>query len=200
MAFYPFPNQKLELGSAGRFVSDLQRELGIAVTGVFDFLTMCKVALHKFENGLNHSDPSVDHETWNSIFNKNNPNHEAQTPENIGGNAGIATVGQVPRTEEAQRQQNNPFTVTPPTPTAAAPTPQATPDPGASLAAAAKAAAPNEDQPRQDMPSITATEQKATGGPAGGFSAAPTDTVNNEPTPGATAAGVTSADEPHTNV
>src|SRR4051812_18331485 len=104
MARFPFPNERLNLGSDSRFVRDLQRSLRIAETGVFDFLTMCRVVVHKFENGLNHNDPTVDEETWNDIFNKDNNNNGGEQtepgnrPAAAGDREGVATVGQLPRT------------------------------------------------------------------------------------------------------
>ena len=54
MANIPFPNQKIDLGTQSNFISDLQNALNIAETGVYDFLTMCHVIVHKFRHGLNH--------------------------------------------------------------------------------------------------------------------------------------------------
>jgi hypothetical protein len=205
MARYPFPNQKLELGSTGRFVTDLQRELDIAVTGVFDFLTMCKVVLHKFENGLNHNEPTVNEETWNSIFKNNEVQEGDNNAENTrddatpdprataapGDREGVATVGSVPRTADAADNQT--------TGDDEAGNPRATTT-GVTDATdnnIARAAQPdtNPDAPRQDQPTVTADEQQATGGPAGGYSSAPTETASNEPSPAAADAGAESADD-----
>jgi hypothetical protein len=199
MARYPFPNQKLELGSTGRFVTDLQRELDIAVTGVYDFLTMCKVALHKFENGLNHNEPTVNEETWNSIFKNNEVQEGDNNAENTrddappapGDREGVATVGSVPRTADAADNQTagdneagNPRATT-------------TGVTDATDNNIARAAQPdtNPDAPRDDQPTVTADEQQATGGPAGGYTSAPTETASNEPSPAAADAGAESADD-----
>lgn len=184
MAIYPFPNQKLELGSTGRFVTDLQRELGVAVTGVFDFLTMCKVAIHKFENGLNHNDPTVDEQTWNSIFKPGqtpDPNETANEREKRD-LPGVATVGQVQRRDDSAQPADvpgNPRATT--TGVTTATNENSVPNAGT-------------DKPREDQPTVTAAEQQATGGPAGGYTGTPTEATPNAPTPGAQAAGAESAD------
>jgi hypothetical protein len=199
MANYPFPNQKLELGSTGRFVTDLQRELGIAVTGVFDFLTMCKVAVHKFESGLNHNDPTVGAETWNTIFNRgdnaqggggdnagandrrdNNPANPA--PAAAADREGVATRGEVQRNRDTDEPTTNG-------------NPRATTN-GNTVATDENtpAAAVETDRPREDQPTVTASEQQAAGGPAGGYAAAPTEQTPNAPTPTAQAAGAESAE------
>lgn len=172
MANYPFPNQKLELGSTGRFVTDLQRELNIAVTGVFDFLTMCKVALHKFEHGLNHNDPTVDETTWNSIFKGGGENNQAAAaaPAAPGDRVGVATVGQVPRSADTSPVADVPGN------------PRATTT--GTTSATDENSVPNveTDKPREDQPTVTAGEQAAAGGPAGGFAAAPVaDQETNAP-------------------
>lgn len=68
MVKYSFPNIFIGLGSDNEYVKDLQRKLGIIETGVFDFLTMAHVVVHKFRNNLNHEEPIVDRETWDSIM------------------------------------------------------------------------------------------------------------------------------------
>jgi hypothetical protein len=217
MANYPFPNQRLELGSTGRFVADLQRELNVAVTGVFDFLTMCKVVLHKFENGLNHNEPTVDETTWNSVFRNNRGNDEGeQDPARRDDNGPrLATVGQVRRGDntEDRGEDNNrgdndrrPDVTTPDLPTAA-PAGQdnegrdegntgatlngvtnATDDNGPAVANP-----DNGDAPREDQPTTTAEEQQNLGGPAGGYTATPTATAANTPSPAESDAGAESA-------
>jgi len=214
MARYPFPNQKLELGSTGRFVADLQRELNVAVTGVFDFLTMCKVVLHKFENGLNHQEPTVNEETWNSIFKNNEVQEGDQAAENTREvddtpRATLATFGQIPREQADDNRgddnENRPDVTTPDLPTAApAPagednndgnteatlngTTSATDENGPAAANPA-----NGDAPREDQPTTTAEEQQNQGGPAGGYTATPTETAANSPSPAESDAGAESA-------
>src|SRR5689334_3799166 len=68
MANIPFPNERIDLGVSEPFIRDLQNALNVAETGVYDFLTMCHVIVHKFRHGLNHQDPTVGAETWNSIM------------------------------------------------------------------------------------------------------------------------------------
>lgn len=184
MATYPFPNENIQLGTTGRFVRDLQEALNIAQTGVYDFLTMAKVVVHKFEAGLNHNDPSVDEKTWNSIFNRN---------DNQGGgenaNPGVATVGSINRGGNPQpttdTDNGNPRATT-------------TGVTNATDENIATNAQPdtNPDKPREDQPTVTAADQARTNQPAGGFTAAPTDTVSNQPSPAETAAGATSAETP----
>ena len=203
MAFYPFPNERFELGSDNRFVRDIQRALNVAETGIFDFLTMCHVVVHKFQNGLNHHDPSVDQETWNSIFQRNEEDNRtaAERREATGGEQrdGVATVGSVPRTDEAGATGG--------TDTTPAPAPEENPDgnpeattTGTTTATDENIPAPAQpdtdpDKPREDMPTVTAEEQQAQGAPAGGFTAAPTEEAANDPSPAEKAAGAESADQ-----
>jgi hypothetical protein len=210
MAFYPFPNERFDLGSENRFVTDIQRALNVAETGIFDFLTMCHVVVHKFQNGLNHNDPTVDQETWNSIFKpEDQPTNEqaANLREATGGTdrapadqrEGVATVGSVPRTDEAGATGG--------TDTTPAPAPEANPEGnpeattnGTTSATDENIPAPaqpdtNPDAPREDMPTVTAEEQQAQGAPAGGFTAAPTEDSANTPSPAEQAAGAQSTEQ-----
>jgi hypothetical protein len=213
MAIYPFPNERLDLGTESRFVRDLQNALNVAETGVYDFLTMCHVVVHKFRNGLNHHDPSVDQETWNSIFkntNQDDNNQAADRRDATGGTDrspatgsprdGVATVGSVPRTDDAGATggaDNNP------TPDGNRNTDEGNPEAtrtGVTSATDENIPAPaqpdtNPDKPREDVPTVTAEEQQAQGAPAGGFTAAPTADASNTPSDGERAAGAESADE-----
>jgi hypothetical protein len=152
---------------------------------------MAKVVVHKFEHGLNHQDPNVDQDTWNSIFNRggdqggNNPqdtNGAAATP-------GVATIGQVNRggdTNNNNGQDNG--------------NPRATTT-GVTNATDENIATngqpdTNPDKPREDQPTVTAADQARTEQPAGGYTAAPTDEIANQPSPAEAAAGATSADTP----
>jgi len=205
MAFYPFPNERFDLGSESRFVRDIQNALNVAETGVFDFLTMCHVVVHKFKHGLNHHDPAVDGETWNSIFKiENEPDNTraAERREATGGSEispavpfdGIATVGSVPRTDEAGATQRTTDTA----PDQTEGNPEATTT-GTTSATDENISAPanpdtNPDAPREDQPTVTAEEQQAQGAPAGGFTAAPTENASNDPSPAEKAAGAESAD------
>src|SRR4051812_39202123 len=90
MVKYAFPNIFIGLGSDNEYVKDLQRKLGILETGVFDFLTMAHVVVHKFRNGLNHDEPIVDQTTWDSIMgvdsnpaNYNTPDIETAPAPNV---------------------------------------------------------------------------------------------------------------------
>jgi len=210
MARYPFPNERFELGSENRYVRDLQNALNVAETGIFDFLTMCHVVVHKFRNGLNHHDPSVDQDTWNSIFKiENQPDNRraADLREATGGTGrapavpldGVAVVGSVPRTDEAGATGG--------TDTTPAPAPEANPDGNPEATRTGTTSATDEnipapaqpdtdpDKPREDMPTVTAEEQQAQGAPAGGFTAAPTEEAANDPSPAEKAAGAESADQ-----
>jgi hypothetical protein len=184
---YPFPNVHLSLGSNNRFVADLQRALGLAETGLFDFLTLAHVVVHKFRNGLNHDEPIVDHATWDSIFNRNQNNNEqnrnndtgGDRPEGPGANAtpSPATTGQINRTQENEGPGRAAATTT-----------------GNTNATDENIPAPaqpdtNPDRPREDMPTVTAEEQQATGGPAGGNAAVPTENDTNTPAPPSLNAG-----------
>jgi hypothetical protein len=209
MAFYPFPNERFDLGSENRFVRDLQNKLNVAETGIFDFLTMCHVVVHKFRNGLNHHDPTVDQETWNSIFQiDDQPDNQraADLRTATGGTEratvdqrdGVAAVGSVPRTDEAGATGG--------TDTTPAPAPEENPDgnpeattTGVTSATDENISAPanpdtNPDKPREDQPTVTAEEQQAQGAPAGGYTAAPTADSANTPSPAEQAAGAESAD------
>lgn len=203
MAFYPFPNERLDLGSESRFVRDLQNALNVAETGVFDFLTMCHVVVHKFRHGLNHHDPAVDGETWNSIFqitNEPDNTRAAERREATGGDEfspavpfeGVATVGTLPRTDEAGATARTPDR------DPAEGNPEATTT-GTTTATDENIPAPaqpdtNPDKPREDMPTVTAEEQRAQGAPAGGYTAAPTEEASNTPSDPERAAGAESAD------
>jgi hypothetical protein len=202
MAFYPFPNERFDLGSENRFVRDLQNALNIAETGIYDFLTMCHVVVHKFRNGLNHHDPSVDQETWNSIFKiENQPDNSqaASLREATGGTErspmdGIATTGSVPRSDD-----NGTAAGEAAAPAADEGNPEATTT-GVTSATDENIPAPaqpdeNPDKPREDMPTVTAEEQQAQGAPAGGYTAAPTDNAVNDPSPAEKTAGAESADQ-----
>jgi hypothetical protein len=68
MANIPFPNERIDLGVNEPFIRDLQNALNVAETGVYDFLTLCHVIVHKFRHGLDHNDPTVNANTWNSIM------------------------------------------------------------------------------------------------------------------------------------
>jgi hypothetical protein len=81
MVKYSFPNLFIGLGSDNEYVKDLQRKLGILETGVFDFLTMAHVVVHKFRNGLNHEEPIVDRETWDSIMGVDSSQADVNTPD-----------------------------------------------------------------------------------------------------------------------
>ena len=78
VASYAFPNVYIGIGSSNDFVKDIQKVLGLEVSGEFDFVTMCYVTVHKHKNGLNHADPVVDQETWNTLF-KVDPTPTTQT-------------------------------------------------------------------------------------------------------------------------
>ena len=78
---YTFPNVFLGMGVDNEFVRDLQRGLGIEPSGVFDFLTMCYVVCHKHKRGLNHEEPIVDRETWDSIFSVDSSVNNVESPE-----------------------------------------------------------------------------------------------------------------------
>jgi len=213
MAIYPFPNERLDLGTESRFVRDLQNALNVAETGVYDFLTMCHVVVHKFRNGLNHHDPSVDQETWNSIFKVNNQDDNrgaAERREATGGTDrapaddnprdGVAAVGSVPRTDDAGATGGRDATPAP-----ARESDQNEGNPEATETGITSAtdenirteAQPdtNPDAPREDQPTVTAEEQQAQGAPAGGFTAAPTADASNTPSDPERAAGAESADE-----
>lgn len=170
---YPFPNVQLDLGTASPFVKDVQRALGIVETGVYDFLTMCHVVVHKFEHGLNHNDPTVGPHTWDSIFSTDRGKQIAGEVAHGGGAAaelnqatpeGVATIGQMPRTETAAE----------PLRAAAAPTATGTTNATDENIPAAAQPDTNPDKPRTDQPTVTAAEQEAQGGPAGGTAAHPT--------------------------
>jgi hypothetical protein len=81
MVKYSFPNIFLGLGSDNEYVRDLQRELGVIETGIFDFLTMAHVVVHKFKNGLNHEEPIVDQTTWDSIMGVDSNELNTNTPD-----------------------------------------------------------------------------------------------------------------------
>jgi len=81
MVKYSFPNIFLGLGTDNQYVKDLQRELGVIETGVFDFLTMAHVVVHKFRNGLNHEEPVVDQATWDSIMGVDSNQLNTNTPD-----------------------------------------------------------------------------------------------------------------------
>src|SRR4051812_14907112 len=68
MANIPFPNERIDLGVNEPFIRDLQDALNVAETGVYDFLNLCHVIVHKFRHGLDHNDPTVNANTWNSIM------------------------------------------------------------------------------------------------------------------------------------
>jgi hypothetical protein len=212
MARIPFPNEKIDLGTQAPWIRDFQNALGAAETGVYDFLTMCHVIVHKFKNGLNHQDPTVDQSTWNSVMDKahgvDQPNargDQAPDPaatagaednraaadrrEATGGTErsprdGIATVGQINRTDDnAAPDQNYRATTTGATNATDENTPPISrPD-------------TNPDAPREDQPTVTAGEQQAAGGVAGGYTAAPTDNAANAPSPAEQAAGVQSTEQ-----
>jgi hypothetical protein len=197
MANYPFPNENINLGTSGRFIRDLQEALNIAQTGVYDFLTMAKVVVHKFEHGLNHQDPNVDQLTWNSIFNRGEDqggndrgNNNRDDRGGAAATPGVATVGQINRAGNTDNNggddNGNPRATT-------------TGVTNATDENIATNAQPetNPDKPREDQPTVTAADQARTEQPAGGFTAAPTDTVSNQPSPPEAAAGATSAETPN---
>jgi hypothetical protein len=222
MANIPFPNERIDLGVSEPFIRDLQNALNVAETGVYDFLTMCHVIVHKFRHGLNHNDPTVGSETWNSIMQaahgvspeqaaeqaaaqtpaptpaeEENPNAEdnrdaaarraatggtERAPIDETPRAGVATVGQIDRTGDTAPD------------TAAATTTGTTNATDENIPSIANPAT-NPDAPRPDQPTVTADEQQATGGNAGGYTAAPTDTSANTPSPAEQAAGVQSTEQ-----
>src|SRR6476620_885508 len=177
---YPFPNIQFDLGTVSPFVKDVQRALGIVESGVYDFLTMCHVVVHKFHNGLNHNDPTVGSHTWDSIFSTDRGQQVAGEVAHGGGAAaelnqatpeGVATVGQIPRTENTAA----PLTA------AAAPTAIGTTNATDENIPVAAQPTTNPDKPRTDQPTVTAAEQQAQGGAAGGTETHPTDTKENAP-------------------
>jgi len=177
---YPFPNIQFDLGTVSPFVKDVQRALGIVESGVYDFLTMCHVVVHKFHNGLNHNDPTVGAHTWASIFSTDRGQQVAGEVAHGGGAAaelnqatpeGVAIVGQIPRTE-------NPAA---PVPVTAAPTTTGTTIATDENIPVAAQPDTNPDKPRTDQPTVTAAEQQAQGGAAGGVETHPTDTKENVP-------------------
>lgn len=189
MAKIPFPNTRIELGTQAPWIRDFQNALGAAETGVYDFLTMCHVVVHKFQHGLNHQDPTVDQATWNSVMDQahggaDQGNAAAAADENRAPAAGVATVGQINRTDDtAAADQNYRATTTGTTNATDENTPPAAqPD-------------TNPDRPREDQPTVTAGEQQAAGGVAGGYTAAPTDHAANTPNPAEAAAGVQSTQQ-----
>src|SRR5436309_2651754 len=113
MAKIPFPNEKIDLGTQEPFIRDLQNALNIAETGVYDFLTMCHVIVHKFRHGLNHHDPTVDQETWTSVMDQVKTPEPAPAPEPGGGNnaaaptPGVATIGQINRDPDPAAPDEN---------------------------------------------------------------------------------------------
>lgn len=159
--FVPFPQVELALGQANDFVRHIQKGLNIVENGVFDFLTMCNVVVHKFQHGLDHNDPTVDKATWNSIVN--------------GGANAQATPTPAPPTPAAT------------TPAAVLTTPAATPVPAAAIAPtpAPTPAPPNEPFTTNGVveDGVNAAEQAATGGETTGANpfttptVAPTDTT-----------------------
>lgn len=173
---YPFPHIRFDLGTASPFVKDLQRALGIVETGVFDFLTMCHVVVHKFNHGLNHNDPTVGEHTWTSIFSTDQGKQVAGEVAHGGGAAaemnaatpeGVATIGQMPRSEPAA-EATTPIA-------AAAPTTTGTTNATNENIPIAAQPDTNPDEPREDQPTVTAQEQQAQGGAAGGAATHPTE-------------------------
>jgi len=78
---YAFPNVFMGLGTDNEFVRDLQRGLGLDPSGVFDFLTMCYVVVHKHKQGLNYEEPVVDRLTWDSVFGVDSSQNDVNAPE-----------------------------------------------------------------------------------------------------------------------
>ena len=152
---------------------------------------MCHVIVHKFRHGLNHHDPTVDQETWNSIFQRdpNAPAAAAPTPAPAAAinpaapPAGIATTGQINRDQ-----------VPDPAATIAATTTGTTTATDTNIPPLAQPDT-NPDAPRQDQPHITADQQQAQGGNAGGYTATPTDIGANVPSPAEQAAGIRSTEQ-----
>lgn len=172
----PFPQVILALGESNPFVRDVQRALNIVETGVFDFLTMCHVVVHKFNHGLNHADPTVDHNTWNSIVNNGvdagSVTREARNPDpaaNVPPGGVIGTTAPTPVPTAAAPTPTapaapEPIPVAPAAPAAAA-TPTPPPPPPAPPAAPTAEPIPSEEHgtARPDQPSITASESAAMG-------------------------------------
>jgi hypothetical protein len=188
MANYTFPNVDLSLGANNHFVRDIQRALNIAETGVYDFLTMAAVVVHKFKNGLNHNDPTVGPNTWDSIFGTNSTPEDATRNErtdngngtdnrNADGTPGnpdrqpaipetrAVTTGQVNRDDIRTAEDN--VTTQPAGTNPAAPGrgPTAT---GTTDATDRNQPNTGDDAPRDDQPTTTAEEQQQQGGPVGG--------------------------------
>ena len=173
MANYTFPNVDLSLGANNHFVRDIQRALNIAETGVYDFLTMAAVVVHKFKNGLNHNDPTVGPNTWDSIFGTNstpedatrnerndNPDRQPAIPETR-----AVTTGQVNRDDIRTAEDNVTTQPAGTNPAAPGAGPTAT---GTTDATPANQPDTGNDAPRDDQPTTTAEEQQQQGGPAGG--------------------------------
>lgn len=190
MANIPFPNEKIDLGVQEPFIRDLQNALNVAETGVYDFLTMCHVIVHKFRHGLNFHDPTVGAETWNSIMEKAHgvsPDQAANRAAAGGGandreREGVATIGQINRDTDTAPDTARATTTGTTNATDETLPPIAQPD-------------TNPDRPRPDQPTVTAAEQQAAGGNAGGYTAAPTDHAANAPSPAEQNAGVQSTQQ-----
>jgi hypothetical protein len=204
---YAFPNVFIGMGTDNEFVRDLQRGLGLDPSGVFDFLTMCYVVVHKHKQGLNYEEPIVDRNTWDSIFGVDSSTNDINAPEvnqddfvsqpNAGdeGTGAAATDPRTPITDantttaEEQNADNVTGADTADTTVTSTPAPDVTPTPTAPNTTATDenapaTADPDTATPRTDANTTTAEEQQASGAPTPNTDGTPT----TDPTPSEPAA------------